>query len=109
MDGSVVLQLLIGSVPVILGVFLIVESFKVYGWTNGTSWLTSPRVGISAGIILGLIAMVGELYPPAALYIATAALYFFGGLVAGLFYEMVGGAILIRVQAVLDALFGVEE
>ena len=104
---SGLLQLALGSVPAIVLVFLLVEGLKRYGFVNGDgTWFTAPRAGLTAGLVLAVVALVAAFVPAAAPIIATAAPIVVGGLVAGLFYDIAGAGLLARVQAVIDALLG---
>jgi len=106
MDNGL-LQLALGSVPAVFLVFLIVEGLKRYGVVNGEgAWLTAPRAGLTAGLVLAAVALVAAFVPTTAPYIAVAAPIVVGGLVAGLFYDLAGAGLLARVQAVIDALLG---
>ena len=105
MDNSL-LQLALGSVPAIVLVFLIVEGLKRYGVVNGKGVLTAPQAGLTVALGLTVVALVAAFVPAAAPVIAIAAPIVVGGLVAGLFYDVAGAGLLVRVQAVIDALLG---
>ena len=105
MDNEI-FQLMVGAVPVMLVVWVLVEGLKVYGFVSEKSWLTAPRAGLSAGLILAALALVSEFVPSAAPYIQTAAPVVFGGIIAGLFSELAGDPLKERVAAVMAALFG---
>jgi hypothetical protein len=110
MDATEFLPIIaIGIVPVVVLVFLAVEGLKAYGFISGDGWLTAPRAGLTTGILLGIVAFAAELFPDIANYIATGATYIAGGLVAGLFYDLVGAGLLARVKAGLAGLFGISE
>ena len=103
------LLLLIGILPIVILVWLLVEGLKVYGVINEGSWLTAPRAGLSAGVLLGLIALASELFPAYKDYIVLTIRYVFGGIFAGLFYELFGDPILTFAQNLVGRIFGSSE
>ena len=102
------LLIVLGVLPIILLVWLLVEAFKTYGLINEESWLTAPKAGLSFGVLLGLIALSTELFPAAAVYIILATRYVFGGIFAGLFYELIGESVMDFVKATVARLFNRE-
>ena len=100
--------LMLGAVPAVAAVYIIVEGLKRFGFVNGKSWFSAPRVAILAALGLTAVALVSEFVPATTPYISTAAPLIFGGLVAGLFYDLVGDLLVKRVQAAIAALFGAE-
>jgi hypothetical protein len=101
-----IFNLLLGAVPAMFFVFVIVEGLKTYGFVNEESWLTAPRAGLSTGLVLAVVALLEAFVPETAPYINTAAPLVFGGLIAGLFYELAGEALKKRVAAVVAAVLG---
>ena len=99
-------NLLIGVVPAMFLVYVVVEGLKTYGLFDGDGWLTAPRAGLSAGLVLTIVALVGAFSPEAKVIIDAASPFVFGGLIAGLFYELVGEPLREKVAAVVNALFG---
>lgn len=100
------LLLVIGVLPIIVLVWLLVEGLKTYGLISSESWLTAPRAGLTAGILLGIIALSTELFPEYAGYVILAVRYVFAGIFAGLFYEIVGDPVLSFVQTLIGRIFG---
>ena len=98
--------LLLGAVPAMFLVYLIVEGLKTYGFVNEKSWFTAPKAGLTTGLVLAAVALIGAFVPEAQPIINVAAPYLFGGLVAGLFFELVAGPLREKVAAVVNALFG---
>ena len=101
-----IFNLLVGVVPAMFLVYVIVEGLKTYGLLDGDGWLTAPRAGVTAGLFLVVVALVSEFVPGAKPIIEVAAPLLFGGLIAGLFYELVGEPLREKVAAVINALFG---
>ena len=97
--------LLIGVLPIVVLVWLLVEGLKVYGFISEDGWLTAPRAGLSAGIVLGLIALSVEFFPTYASYIILAVRYVFAGIFAGLFYQLFGDPILTFAQNLVSRIF----
>jgi len=81
-----VFNLLIGGIPIAVGVFLGVQGLKVYGFVSGES---AAKAAIIIAIVLGLGWVSGELFPVAAQYIVLAYQTFLGAMTAGLFYEYI--------------------
>ncbi len=104
--ADILFQLMLGSAPAAILVYLIVQGLKVYGLFDGEGWLTAPRAALTTALVLIVVALVSEFVPDAAPYIAATAPLVVGGLTAGLFYEIAGDPLLERVQAVIAALFG---
>lgn len=107
---SLVPQLILGGVPVVVGVILIVESLKRLGFAGDEKWLTAQRAALLTGIGLGGVALGADpnLSGDVPAIIQTIAMYVFGGIAAGLGYDLVGDAFFQRLQATLNSLFGVE-
>ena len=105
MDNTI-FQLMLGAVPAMFVIWVLVEGLKVYGFVSEDGRLTAPRAGLSVGLILTIIALLSEFVPGLAPYITVAAPVIFGGIIAGLFYELVGDPLRERVAAVVAALFG---
>lgn len=85
------LNLLIGGLPLALGVLLGVQGLKVYGFVNGDS---AARSAIIIGLILGVGWLASALFPEAAPYIDLVYTAFVGSMVAGLFYEYIAAPFL---------------
>ena len=101
-----IFTLLIGVVPAMFLVFVIVEGLKTYGFVSDKSWFTAPKAGLTVGLFLTVVALIGAFYPAARPVIEVSAPLIFGGLVAGLFYDLVGELLREKVAAVINALFG---
>ena len=101
-----IFTLLIGVVPAMFLVFVIVEGLKTYGFVSDKSWFTAPKAGLTVGLSLTIIALIGAFYPAIQPVITISAPLIFGGLIAGLFYDLVGELLREKVAAVVNALFG---
>ena len=103
MEGLVP-DLIIGGVSAILGVVLIVEGLKRLSLVSDKGLFTAERAAVVTGVLLGVLAAAVEL--PAngvAGYVEVIAPNIFGGLVAGLAYDLVGDAFFAYLQRVADA------
>lgn len=98
--------LLIGSVPAIALIYLCVEGLKRFGFVNDESWFTAPRAALLVSFALIGLGLVSAFVAGAAAYVNIAAPIVFGGLVAGLFYDLAGDLLLQRVKASITALLG---
>lgn len=101
MEGLVP-DLILGGVSAVVGVVLIVEGLKRLGLTGG--WFTAERAAVITGLLLGVLAVA--VYLPSdgvAGYVNVIAPNIFGGLVAGLAYDLVGDAFFAYLQRVADA------
>lgn len=98
--------LMLGSIPAMALVYLIVEGLKRFGFVQDKSWFTAPRSALITALVLTGVGLVSAFVPEAAQYINAAAPILFGGLIAGLFYDIVGDMLLERVQAVVAAILG---
>jgi len=85
------LNLLVSGLPIALGVFLVVQALKVYGFVDGDS---APKAAIIAGLVFGLSWAAGELYPPCLPFIEIGFVTVCGSLTAGLFYEYIAAPFL---------------
>ena len=100
------LVLLLGAVPAMFIVYVIVEGLKTYGFVSDKGWFTAPKAGLTVGLGVIAVALIGAFVPGAEAVIAVVAPIVLGGLVAGLFYELVGDLLREKVAAVINALFG---
>lgn len=102
MEGLVP-ELVLGGVSAVVGVVLIVEGLKRLGLTGG-GWFTPERAALLTGVALGVLAVAVEL-PVEGIteYVNAIAPNIFGGLVAGLAYDLVGDAFFAYLQRVADA------
>jgi hypothetical protein len=91
------LQLVIGGVPIALGVFLTVQGLKVYGIVSETSQV--GKAAIASGLFFGVLSAVAQAFPVAAPYIEIAFVTYVGSMIAGLFYEYIAAPILERFGA----------
>jgi len=98
--------LMLGSVPAIALVWLTVEGLKRFDFVRDDGWVTAPRAAILTALVLTGIALAREFVPESAQYIDVAAPIVFGGLVAGLFYDLAGELLFDRVASAIKALFG---
>ena len=96
--------LFLGTVPAVLLVVVVVEALKRMGAVTDESLVTPQRAGIVTGLVLASVALVSEFYPVAAPYIAAAVPLIFGGLIAGLFFDIAGARLLGTVERVFAAL-----
>ena len=101
---DVLFTLFLGTVPAVLLVAVVVEALKRMGALSDGSLVTPQRAGIVTGLVLAAVALVGEFLPAAAPYIAVSAPLIFGGLIAGLFYDIAGARLLGVVERVFAAL-----
>ena len=101
-----IFTLLLGVVPAMFLVFVIVEGLKTYGFVSEESWFTAPKAGLTVGLGLTIVALIGAFYPAAQPIIQVSAPLIFAGIVAGLFYDLVGELLREKVAAVINALFG---
>ena len=84
-------ELLVGGIPIAVGVFLVVQALKVFGFVNGDS---AGKAAIITALVFGAFAAVGLVYPPALQYVELGFQVFVGAMVAGLFYEYIAKPIL---------------
>lgn len=110
MVSQLILSIVLGGVPILVGVILIVESFKRLGFATDEGWFTPQRAALLTGIVLGGVALAADpgLSGDISTIVQTSATYLFGGITAGLGYDLAGKAFFLRLQAVLDSLFGVK-
>ena len=97
--------LMLGAIPAVLLVWVLVSALKVYGFVREDSWLTAPRAALSIGIFLTVVGLVGEFVEGAEEVIAQAAPLLFAGLVAGLFYDIVGDPLLAAIKSAFEGFF----
>ena len=98
--------LMLGSIPAIALTYLTVEGLKRFGFVKDKCWFTAPRAALIVALVLVALGLVSAFVPGAAAYIDIAAPIVFGGLVAGLFYDLAGDLLLQRIQAAIAALLG---
>ena len=101
---DVLFTLFLGTVPAVLLVAVLVEALKRMGVVTDESAVTPQRAGIVTGLVLAAVALVSTFYPAATPYIEAAAPLVFGGLIAGLFYDIAGARLLGTVERVFTAL-----
>jgi len=89
MDDALIL--LVGGLPIALGVLLGVQGLKVYGLVSGD---TAARAAIIIGFILGVAWLASGLLPAAKPYIDMGYTAFVGSMAAGLFYEYIAAPFL---------------
>lgn len=105
MDNSL-FTLMLGSVSAIALTYLIVEGLKRFGAIGEDSFVTAPRAALLVAAALTGVVLAGEFVDGAQRYIDTAAPVVFGGLVAGLFYDIAGDLLLERARAAVAAFLG---
>ncbi len=105
MDNSL-FGLLLGGVPAVALVYLLVEGLKRFGFINEDSLFTAPRAAIVVAVLLTVTALVGKFVDGASAYIDIAAPLVFGGLIAGLFYDLAGDLLLERIRSAIAAFLG---
>lgn len=97
---------MLGSIPAIALVYLAVEGLKRFGFVSEKRMVTAPRAALLVALVLIILGLVGAFVSGAQAYIDIAAPIVFGGLVAGLFYDLAGDLLLQRVKAAIAALLG---
>ena len=85
------LVLLVGGVPIALGVLLGVQGLKVFGFVDGDS---APKAAIAIAAVLGFLALAGALFPVILPYITIVYLHYIGAMSAGLFYNYIAAPFL---------------
>ena len=105
MEGFVP-ELLVGGVSAIAAVVLVVEGLKRLNLASADVWLTPERAALLTGVLLGVLAVAVSLpVEGIAGYVEVITPNIFGGLAAGLAYDLVGDSFFAYLQRIADAAF----
>lgn len=85
------LVLLVGGVPIALGVLLGVQGLKVFGFVDGES---APKAAIAIAAVLGVLALAGAVFSIILPYVEIVYLHYIGVMSAGLFYNYIAAPFL---------------
>ena len=78
------LVLLVGGVPIALGVLLGVQGLKVFKFVDGES---APKAAIAIAAVLGVFSLAGEMFPIILPYAEKVYIHYIGVMSGGLFYS----------------------